>query len=153
MRSRQCYIQVTERPLLKFRGYYNLSEVLNAHEPLQIESGFQRSLFSSKKSITVRLEVEKVGFLPGEHIPIKLNILNPKSFAIRGATISLIRRISYNINGAIKITTSTLNSFEINEATADDKVSWAANIAIAKSCPPSYNVKSIYTVADLLQVL
>src|SRR5687768_10311371 len=67
IRSSYCYVQVAEK-MLKFRGW-NILPMQSLHlKPPTHESGFSKSLFSSKKELKVSIALAKSGFLLGEDI-------------------------------------------------------------------------------------
>jgi len=151
IRASQCYVTLADKPL-RYRGHCNLNEVSDSLESLKCETGFHKSLFSSKKSITALFEVNKKGFLPGEDVIFKIKILNPKAYAVKNLAILLLRRTSYNIDGAVKNTSSVLSNFEILDAVKDEEIFWNGKVAVPGVCVPTYSGKPIYNVTYHVEV-
>jgi hypothetical protein len=150
LRSRFSYVLGREVSL-KFRGHNDLSHFQGVIHQLHHDSGFRASFLSSKKSIAASFDVEKADFLPGEYIPFKIKVVNPKSFVIRSLNVMFFRRTTYNIDGAVKSTNLILNTCDRNEFTRNNECIWTDKILVPKDCMVNYNAES-YQVNHILEV-
>lgn len=117
------WVQIGEKEL-RFSGYFNLSQNLDALKPVEITRVVKKSIFSSKKLISCVLKLESCAYLPSESLPFTLCVFdNSKGLPLK-LYISLNQRCIYNIDGAKKTTVAVLDSCEHEVNVPKKEYSW-----------------------------
>lgn len=109
------WVQIGEKEL-RFSGFHNLSQNVDALKPVEIARVVKKSIFSSKKLLSCVLKLDSCAYLVSEELPFTLCVDNPKALSLK-LYISLNQRCIYNIDGAKKTTVAVLDSceHEVNE--------------------------------------
>ncbi|CAL8111571.1 unnamed protein product [Orchesella dallaii] len=142
-------VQIGER-ILRFGGYHNLSQNIDALRPIEIERSVKKSIFSSKKIVTANLHLESCGYLPEEDLPFTLCIRNPRCLPLQ-MSMKLNQRAIYSVDGSKKTTVATLDE-AINEIFEPDcESTWVHTLKVHKAASPSYCIHPMYTVTHILQ--
>lgn len=148
--NRYQWVSIGEK-ILKFQGYHNLSQNIDALKPIQVERSVKKSIFSSKKILRATLDLDSCGYLPLENLNFTLWITNPKCLPLK-MWVTLHQRVVYNVDGAKKATIAVLDSLvhEITEPGSESM--WVDTLKVHKAASPSYYIHPMYTVSHTLQV-
>jgi len=152
MRSENGFLVPIGDKILRFGGYHNLSQNIDALRPFEMVRSAKKSIFSNKKIVTATLHLESCGYLPDEDLPFTLCISNPRCLPLQ-MSMKLTQRVIYSVDGAKKTTVATLDE-AVNEIMEPDCESiWVHALKIHKAASPSYCIHPMYTVSHILQVM
>jgi len=132
-----------------FPGFRNLFPH-SAPEPLSHET----IVPGTKTKLILRTFDSK--FVPGEDILFTLSVISKKTNRrfVEKATVSLVKKIQFNISGVCRVGSTCLNQIETTEMDNDNgTLSLAGKLNVPLGSGPSFNEASGYHITYLVQVL
>ncbi|CAL8111572.1 unnamed protein product [Orchesella dallaii] len=144
-----AFVQIADKSV-RYPGYHNLALNEEAAKAINLERTLKKSVFSSKKFVTAAFKVEKSGYLPDEDIPFTLSVNNPKCMTMSTIVVSLIQKINYQVNGANKATTNTLDTKEYPLKDPKPEIDWHGKMKIKRRQIHTYTDHQVYTVTHVI---
>lgn len=146
-----AFVQVSDKSV-RYPGYHNLLLNEEAPKAISLERTLKKSVFSKNKFVTAHFKIDKSGYLPDEQVPFTLTVQNPKCMAMGSIVVTLVQKINYNISGAAKTTTNTLDTAEYQVKEAKAEIDWHGKLKIKKRQIPTFTLHPMYAVSHIVQV-
>lgn len=153
MKSGSIQVETGEK-IMRFNGFHNLLDNVEANKPASIENFYKKSVFNRKKLIQVVFSLEKVGFLPGSSVPYILYVKNPKGIPIQ-TSVQLIMQIKYDASGkrdSPKRKNIIVAVKEKEDMEPQPELVWVDNLFIGDNQEPSYTGHFMYNITYCVQV-
>lgn len=140
---------------MRFNGFHNLLDNVEAIKPISIENFYKKSVFSRKKLVEVVFSLDTSGCLSGESIPFILYVKNPKCIPLQ-TTVQIILQVKFDATGkrdAPKKRYAVVALKEKQDLEPQPELIWVNNLLIGENQEPSYAGHFMYSVTYCIQVL